>query len=245
MTDWYTQSFGEDYLLVYKHRDFAGAYKEVEAMAKWLQLPAGAEVFDLCCGMGRHSLALTDLGYTVTGMDLSEVLLHEARKVDVNNAVRFVHGDMRAIPLDETYDAVVNLFTSFGYFDEMEENVQVLQEIERLLKPGGRFLIDYLNPHAVRSKLVPHSERQEGNITIIEDRRIENGCVKKDIVLTESSKEDRHYSEQVKLYELSDFRHMLSSTSLEITEVYGDYAGSAYDPATSTRLIIVGSRKIS
>jgi ubiquinone/menaquinone biosynthesis C-methylase UbiE len=244
MSDWYTQSFGEDYLLVYKHRDFAGAYKEVEAMAKWLQLPTGAEIFDLCCGMGRHSLALTDLGYKVTGMDLSEVLLHEARQADVNDSVRFVHGDMRAIPLDETFDAVVNLFTSFGYFDEMAENVKVLLEIERLLKPSGRFLIDYLNPEAVRSKLVPHSVRQEGHITITEDRRIDNGCVKKDIVLTEPSKVERRYTEQVKLYGLPDFKQMLSTTSLEITEVYGDYAGSEYDSATSARLIMVGSRKV-
>jgi SAM-dependent methyltransferase len=244
MTDWFKQSFGEDYLLVYKHRDFAGAYREVEAMARWLQLPVGAEVFDLCCGMGRHSLALTDLGYQVTGMDLSEVLLHEAKNADVNKAVRWVHGDMREVPLDETFDAVVNLFTSFGYFDDMAENAQVLHEIERLVKPGGRFLIDYLNPEAVKSKLVPFSERLEGNITITENRRIENGSVKKDIVLTETTKTERRYSEQVKLYELTDFIHMLSTTSLEISEVYGDYAGSEYDPATSARLIMVGSRKV-
>jgi SAM-dependent methyltransferase len=244
MTDWFKQSFGEDYLLVYKHRDFAGAYREVEAMARWLQLPVGAEVFDLCCGMGRHSLALTDLGYQVTGMDLSEVLLHEAKNADVNKVVRWVHGDMREVPLDETFDAVVNLFTSFGYFDDMAENAQVLHEIERLVKPGGRFLIDYLNPEAVKSKLVPFSERLEGNITITENRRIENGSVKKDIVLTETTKTERRYSEQVKLYELPDFIHMLSTTSLEISEVYGDYAGSEYDPATSARLIMVGSRKV-
>jgi SAM-dependent methyltransferase len=243
MTDWYKQSFGEDYLLVYKHRDFAGAYREVEAMARWLQLPVGAEVFDLCCGIGRHSLALTDLGYKVTGMDLSEVLLHEARNADVNTAVRWVHGDMRGVPLDVTFDAVVNLFTSFGYFDDMAENTQVIYEIERLLKPGGRFLIDFLNPEAVRSKLVPYSERLEGDITIKEYRRIEDGSVKKDIVLSEASKAERRYSEQVKLYELNDFFHMLSTTSLEISEVYGDYEGSVYDRVTSARLIMVGSRK--
>lgn len=243
MTDWYKQSFGEDYLLVYKHRDFAGAYREVEAMTKWLQLPVGAEVFDLCCGMGRHSLALTDLGYQVTGMDLSEVLLREARSADIKEAVHWVHGDMRAIPMDKTFDAVVNLFTSFGYFDDMAENAQVLYVIERLLKPGGRFLIDFLNPEVVRRNLVPYSERLEGDITIKEYRRIEDGCVKKDIVMSEPSKAERRYSEQVKLYELSDFIHMLSSTSLEISAVYGDYAGSGYDHSTSPRLIMVGSRK--
>lgn len=244
MTNWYKQSFGEDYLLVYKHRDFVGAYREVEAMARWLQLPVGAEVFDLCCGMGRHSLALTDLGYKVTGMDLSEILLHEARIADANKSVRWLHGDMRAVPLDETYDAVVNLFTSFGYFDDMAENSQVLREIERLLKPGGRFLIDFLNPEVVRGKLVPYSERLEGDITIKEYRRIEDGSVKKDIVMTEPLKDERRYTEQVKLYELSDFVHMLSTTSLEISEVYGNYEGSLYDGATSARLIMVGSRKV-
>jgi len=244
MTDWYKKSFGEDYLLVYKHRDFAGAYREVEAMAEWLELPVGAEIFDLCCGMGRHSLALTDLGYQVTGMDLSEVLLHEARNADVNKAVQWVHGDMRAVPLDMTFDAVVNLFTSFGYFDDLAQNIQVLREVERLLKPGGRFLIDFLNPHAVRNQLVPYSERQEGDITIKEYRRIEDGSVKKEILLTEATKEERRYSEQVKLFELSDFVGMLSATSLGISVVYGDYAGSVYDPTTSTRLIMVGSRKV-
>jgi SAM-dependent methyltransferase len=244
MTDWYKQSFGEDYLLVYKHRDFAGAYQEVEAMAKWLKLPAGARIFDLCCGMGRHSLALTDFGYKVTGMDLSEVLLHEARSADINEAVHWIHGDMRTIPLYETFDAVVNLFTSFGYFDDNDENALVLQEVERLLVPEGRFLIDYLNPEFVRSKLIPYSERLEGNIRIQEYRRIEDDCVKKDIVISEESGEERYYSEQVKLYELSDFEQMLSSSSLEILEVYGDYKGTAYNRSKSSRLIMVGSRKV-
>jgi len=146
--------------------------------------------------------------------------------------------------LEESFDAVVNLFTSFGYFDDMAENALVLQELERLLKPGGRFLIDFLNPEAVRRNLVPQSERLEGDITIKEYRRIEDGCVKKDIVMTEPSKVERRYSEQVKLYELSDFVHMLSSTSLEITEIFGDYSGSVYDHSTSARLIMVGSRKV-
>lgn len=79
MTEWYEKSFGEDYLVVYKHRDFGGARKEVERMISWLGLPPGSKVLDLCCGMGRHSLALAEAGYEVTGVDLSEVLLREAR----------------------------------------------------------------------------------------------------------------------------------------------------------------------
>lgn len=67
MTEWYEKSFGEDYLVVYKHRDFGGARKEVERMISWLGLPPGSKVLDLCCGMGRHSLALAEAGYEVTG----------------------------------------------------------------------------------------------------------------------------------------------------------------------------------
>lgn len=243
MTEWYKKSFGQDYLLVYKHRDFAGAYREVCAMANWLQLPGGAKVFDLCCGMGRHSLALSHLGYAVTGMDLSEVLLGEAKRLDKEGRVRWVHGDMRTVPLDEKFDAVVNLFTSFGYFEHDADNERVLREMERLLKPDGRFLIDFLNPVFVSDKLVPCSERRENGTGIQEYRKIENGCVKKEIVLRGGTDGERRYSEQVKLYDLDDFTRLLSSTDMKIDQVFGDYDGALYDDRTSPRLIMVGSRK--
>ncbi|RAU90976.1 bifunctional 2-polyprenyl-6-hydroxyphenol methylase/3-demethylubiquinol 3-O-methyltransferase UbiG, partial [Paenibacillus sp. YN15] len=122
MAAWYEESFGEDYLLVYKHRDLHGAQVEVKRMANWLRLPAGSRILDLCCGMGRHSVALADEGYRVTGLDLSKVLLAEARKLDNSGRITWVEGDMRRLPLDGPFDAVVNLFTSFGYFEEEQEN---------------------------------------------------------------------------------------------------------------------------
>lgn len=164
MTEWYEKSFGEDYLVVYKHRDFGGARKEVERMISWLGLPPGSKVLDLCCGMGRHSLALAEAGYEVTGVDLSEVLLREARSQKGAEQVTWLRSDMRDLPLTGGFDAVVNLFTSFGYFEEDEEQVKVLREIYRMLKPGGKFVIDYLNPAYVIRHLVPHSTREDGKI---------------------------------------------------------------------------------
>ena len=96
---WYQESFGNDYLIVYKHRDLQGAYHEVKKMIDWLGLKQGAEVLDLCCGMGRHSMALAEFGYDVTGVDLSEVLLNEAVKLDEGKQVTWLHGDMREVPL--------------------------------------------------------------------------------------------------------------------------------------------------
>jgi ubiquinone/menaquinone biosynthesis C-methylase UbiE len=244
MSEWYKKSFGDDYLLVYKHRDLEGAYNEVKRMIEWLKLPAGAEVLDLCCGMGRHSMALTDFGYNVTGVDLSEVLLREAVRMDSEGKVRWIQGDMREVPLNETYDAVVNLFTSFGYFEEAEENERVLKEIHRLLSPEqGQFIIDYLNADQVAANLVPFSKREEGNCTIEESRKIEDGFVRKTIVIREPGTQERVYSEQVRLYGLENFLGMLKDAGLEVQHVYGGYDASPYNKTDSKRMIFVGRRK--
>lgn len=245
MSAWYEESFGDDYLLVYKHRNLQKAYEEVKRMIEWLQLPAGSEVLDLCCGMGRHSMALHEFGYNVTGVDLSPVLLQEAGKLNKEGRVRFLQGDMRNVPLRQKFDAVVNLFTSFGYFDEDEENERVLCEIQRLLKPAGqgKFIIDYMNPNYVQEHLVPYSSRMEGSISIEESRKIEDGYVRKTIMIRHQDAEPRTYSEQVKLYEKEAFLHLLDRAGLEVTHVYGDYNACEYDTAQSKRMIFVGQRK--
>jgi SAM-dependent methyltransferase len=240
---WYEQSFGQDYLVVYKHRDFGGAKNEVHKMVRWLELQPGAEVFDLCCGMGRHSLTLADYGFKVTGMDLSEVLLQEAGRLDPDGKVQWLKGDMRQIPLTKQFDAVVNLFTSFGYFIDEAENEQVVQEISRLLKDAGKFLIDYLNPAYVEANLVPKSVRNEGDLEIEETRSITDGYVRKQIVIRENGQKQREYVEQVRLYRLADFKRMLAMAGLAIDHVYGHYDGTPYDEQQSPRLILIGSKR--
>lgn len=243
MAAWYEESFGADYLLVYKHRDMHGAQAEARRMASWLTLPEGAEVLDLCCGMGRHSLALSEEGYRVTGLDLSKVLLQEARQLDNSGRIVWVEGDMRKLPLTGPYDAVFNLFTSFGYFEEDTENARVLEEIGRVLRPGGRFVIDFLNASYVERHLVPHSQRVDEGTLIDEKRAIENGFVKKRITLSEPGKPERHYMEQVKLYGLEDFQRLVQGTGLTIEKACGHYDGSPFDSESSLRLILVGSRE--
>jgi SAM-dependent methyltransferase len=243
MKEWYEESFGNDYLIVYKHRDLLGARDEVKRMMDWLHVPQGAEVFDLCCGMGRHSMALTEFGYRVTGMDLSEVLLREAKKLDSQGQVRWLQGDMRKVPLVRTFDVVVNLFTSFGYFEDDRENEQVLLEIHRLLKPGGKFIIDFLNPGYVRTHLVPLSERSEEGLLIREERSVEDDFVRKTIHIAQEGAPDRHYTEQVKLYDRAAFESMLKAASLHVDEVYGGYQAEPYDPVQTPRLIFVGHKE--
>ncbi|WP_128893698.1 class I SAM-dependent methyltransferase [Longirhabdus pacifica] len=242
MENWYKRSFGEDYLEVYKHRNVQGAYQEIQNMMGWLHLPKGATILDLCCGMGRHALALHHFGYKVTGIDLSEVLLDEARKLDVNHDVEWVHGDMRQVPIRKQFDVVVNLFTSFGYFTEDEENMKVLLEIQRLLKYNGTFVIDFLNPQYVKENLVAASERKQSDMTILEERRIQDEAVHKVITILKSDQIKKQYNEHVKLYSLAQFENMFEKTDLKLSNVYGDYDKSPYDQHVSKRMIMVGKK---
>ena len=123
---------------------------EVEFIRDALELRRGAVVLDLCCGNGRHGQLLADQTTTVIGLDTSRFLLDEARKntLSTKYGIHFIEGDMRHIPLKPSCDAVINLFTSFGFFDE-EGNRKVLSEVAAVLKPGGKLLLDYWNPHAV------------------------------------------------------------------------------------------------
>lgn len=240
MSEWFERSFGEDYLLVYKHRDLQGAYQEVQRMIRWLKLPQQAKVLDLCCGMGRHSMALADAGYNVTGVDLSDVLLKEARLQDPDHRVEWFKGDMRHLPLEGGFDAVVNLFTSFGYFEDDQENLRVLQEIKRMLKPEAQFIIDFLNPIYVEQTLVPYSVREDEGQKIEQLRKIEDGYVKKEIIITNEAGHERRYNERVKLYKLEQFQALLAQADLTVSQVYGNYDESAYDLTTSPRMIFVG-----
>lgn len=249
MGDWFKDSFGEDYKIVYRHRNRVNAEREICSMMKWMDLKPAAAVLDIGCGTGRHAHALKSLGYRVTGLDLSEVLLSEARLSDDKGQVVWINGDMRELPFeDNTFDATVNLFTSFGYFDDYNDNIKVLKEIRRVLKPEGRFLIDFLNPMDLKCNLVPASDRvdEPSGLHISEKRSIEGDFVVKKIEVKPLAEHTghigqiRHYEERVRLINLDQFREMLKQAGLALDTIYGDYEGGPYQADTSKRLILLG-----
>ena len=249
-SDWYERAFQLDYLRVYKHRNDEEARKQIDFTTQVLGLTLPLDVFDLSCGDGRHAIEWARRGYQVTGLDLSAELLTRARERasegDLN--VRFIQGDMREIPYIESFDLLVNFFTSFGYFQEDDENKKVLQSIANALRPEGVFLMDYLSRDHVIQTLVAEDEKTvEG--AILRQRRWISGDpdtvgshvrINKHVNMT-SQGESRTYEESVRMYTFEEMLAMTEEAGLSVTQSFGDFDGRKPGP-DAPRLILVGKR---
>lgn len=247
-SDWYKTAFRYDYLRVYPHRNDEEAHRQVDFLVDNMDIPPSCEVLDLGCGDGRHSLELARRGYRVTGLDLSEELLERARRRTAEEGldITFIQGDMRDPPGVSAFDLVVNFFTSFGYFQEDGENARVLDAIARSLRPGGRFLMDYLNREYVISTIVPADSRTVEGMEVEQRRWIsgdtsETGShvrINKQVRIREDGAE-RSYDESVRMYTLDELGEMMARAGLEIVQAYGDFDGSPVS-ADLPRNILVG-----
>ncbi len=238
--DWYRTAFSRDYVRIYAHRDQTEARRQVEQLLDLLQIPPGSRCLDLCCGFGRHLAVLLEHNLDAVGIDLSQDLLDVAPP---ELKPRLQQGDMRALPYAAaSFSQVLSFFTSFGYFADDSENQQVVAEIHRVLRPGGRVVFDFLNPDHVRANLVPQDSFACDGLTVTQYRRLnpENNSVDKDLIVTENGVE-RCYHESVKLYGRDDFERFFAATGLTLTDCFGSTAGAAYGPA-SKRMIIIGRK---
>jgi len=237
--DWFEQWFGEDYLHIYQHRDEQEAEHAIELIASNLAGREIGSVLDLGCGAGRHTKVLFERWWTV-GLDLSMALLKVARKESPD--APYVRADMRELPFaDESFDLVVNLFTSFGYFKEDSEHARVLACVRAATRRGGTFVIDFLNASQVRRDLVPYDERVENGITIEQRRTIsgDDRFVEKRIRLRERGKE---YIERVRLLSAADLERMLTVAGFDVSKRFGDYDGDGWSE-NSPRTILFASRR--
>lgn len=239
-TDWFREWFGEAYLALYPHRDEKEAAAGVRLFRERADPGAGARVLDLACGAGRHVARLVEAGYSAVGMDLSAALLEEAASRR-GLRDRLVRGDMRTLPFgDARFEAVVSFFTSFGYFTTREEDVEVVREIRRVLVPGGRFLIDYLNARRVRDRLVPRSESEAEGRRVVQTRWLEGDKVVKRIEIHEPGVErPETYFERVRLYEPEGLAGLLGRHGLRVEERFGSYDGAPAG-ADAPRCLLVG-----
>jgi SAM-dependent methyltransferase len=240
---WFETAFESGYLEVYPHRDLEAARVEVA----WLiEHGVKGRTLDLCCGFGRHSLALLEQGVDVIGLDLSADLLSQAENLEggVALAGRLVRGDVRHLPFaGNGVDSLVNLFSSFGYFGE-QGDLGVLDEICRVLRPGGRLIMDLMNPERIRGGLVPESRTERDGFVLFESRRLEDGGqrVTKQVRILNVDGRERSWKEDVRLYDPEWMAQLLQERGVTVERVAGSFAGEPFQTGSTRQLLI--ARKV-
>lgn len=218
----------------------------INLLQRSISVNTKSRVLDIACGSGRHSLELARRGFEVTGFDLSEFLIKEAKKglkesVEKDLKVKFLIKDMRDFNFKGSFDIAVNIFTSFGYFDNDKENFQVIKNVSDSLKKGGYFVFDFINKNYLVKNIVPYSLSRNGKFTIKQKRRIENDFVIKEISI-KKGKELLEFNEILRLYSLNEFKKVFESYNLRIQNLYGDYSGNKFNLNKSQRLIIIAKK---
>lgn len=238
--DWFSIWFDSPYYhLLYKNRDGDEAGLFLTKLIAKLSLKPHSRILDLACGKGRHSIFLRQLGFNVTGIDLSPSSIKTANSYAQDGLSFFVQ-DMRVAIAENEFDLVLNLFTSFGYFDEPADNEKVLQAVHQELKPNGLFLIDFMNSKKVCSTLVPNEVQIINTTRFYIERKVVNGFIEKTIQVNENA--DLTFVERVQALTYDDFSEMLESTGFEILSVHGSYEFEPFDQINSDRLIIIAQK---
>lgn len=235
--NWYASWFDTPYYhILYKDRDYAEAQHFMDNLTQYLNLPENAKILDLACGKGRHSIYLNSLGYNVTGADLSENSIKEASQFS-NETLHFKVHDMRET-CEEKYDAIFNLFTSFGYFESDDDNLTTLKAIHNSLDETGFACIDFMNVDYVIENLVPEEIKTVEGIDFHIKRYVKDNHIFKEIDF-EADGEKHHYTEKVQALRLEDFEKMMDEAGIYLLDVFGNYKLQKYFKNQSERLIMI------
>jgi SAM-dependent methyltransferase len=236
-SNWFTSWFDSPYYhVLYKERDELEAQLFMDNIVHYLNLPEEAKILDLACGKGRHSIYLNQMGYNVTGADLSSNSIAIA-SLNENETLRFVEHDMR-IPFDQKFDAIFNLFTSFGYFENDEDNLTTLKAIKESISEYGFAVIDFMNVSNVLSNLVTNEVKSVEGIDFQIKRYEKDGFIYKEIEF-EDQGEKYHFTEKVKALTLDDFETMMENAGIYLLDVFGDYKLKKFHKLESERLILI------
>ena len=240
--------FRDDYLNVYNHLFTAErAEKEVAFAQRVLDLKAGARILDLCCGQGRHSVLFARHGFQVTGLDLSRAYLELAQQSAqaANVTLKTIEADMREIPFHDHFDAIVNMYSSFGYLESETEDLKVLESAAKAIKPGGRLMLDMLNREWAVANYVQNDWHSGDDGTLYVERRdldlaTSRMHVKFTIIGADGGRHDS-IGHHIRLYTLTETTRLLQRVGLNMIGVFGGFDAEPY--AIGTRRMIVLAQK--
>jgi SAM-dependent methyltransferase len=245
-TSWYEddlfwQTF-ESVLFNTKKLESAG--QEVDRVIELLRLQAGAKVLDLCCGVGRHSLELARRGFEVTGLDRTQSYLERARTEaeSENLKVDFVLCDARRFCALEEFDAVINMYTAFGYFDEASDDKRVLLNAYASLRPGGKLLIETMSKEILARIFQPQQWHEYDGRILLQQSQLSDdwSWIKNRWILLEDGRQ-KEFSFSHRLYCAAELKSLLRRCGFRNVEAFGDLTGAAYDHQAKG-LIVLGTK---
>jgi len=238
MAEWFAEWFDTPfYHILYKSRGNNEAQRFIDNLSEKLQFRKDWQYCDMACGKGRHAIYLNSKGFDVVGLDLSPNNIWHAQASE-NETLQFHEHDIREIFRPEFFDVMLNLFTSFGYFEKQEENQRAVSAMAQSIKPNGLLVLDYMNSRKAIEGFNSHYQKTVDGILFDINKRIEFGYIFKNISF-ENEGQPHQYEERVKLLFLEDFKHFFEAAGLTLTAVYGDYELRPYQDLISDRMIMV------
>jgi SAM-dependent methyltransferase len=235
--DWFDTKF---YHMLYRHRDEREARNFINHLVDFLKLKKGARIQDLACGTGRHSIYLNSLGYDVCGLDLSQNNI-ETAKLSENEQLHFEVHDMRQVYKHRGFDAILNLFTSFGYFDDIADNQKVIESVYSGLLPGGRFVIDYFNSAQVLKHLPSDDQKEIEGYRFEINRHLRDGRIEKEIRIHREGR-NLSYTESVYPFTKQELCDLIENNGFRLEACFGSYSLEGFEEDKSERLIIVAEK---
>ncbi|MBN1634060.1 MAG: class I SAM-dependent methyltransferase [Ignavibacteria bacterium] len=248
MKEWFEKWFSNKlYLEIYKERDDNDARTLINLIQRNSKLKLGGKILDVCCGPGRHSVEFARRGYSVLGIDISAYLIKKAltaleTEKEKYLKIKFEIADMRNFNYNNSFDAAVNIFSSFGYFENDIENFIVFDNIRLSLKKHGIFVFDFLNETYLRKNIVPLSKSKLKGKTIVQKRSIVGGFVFKYIYIDKIKKEP-DFIERIRLYDYNKLTEIILEHGFKINGTFGDYYGNKFYKNKSERIIIFAEKK--
>jgi len=242
---WYKDWFSSPYYhMLYNHRDEEEALAFIKKLIMHLEPEFNAAMLDVACGKGRHSKALAEMGFDVTGIDLSLPSIEEAKKNE-DDHLHFYQHDMRLPFWINYFDYAFNFFTSFGYFRTQREHNNAIRSITQSLKANGVLVIDYLNVHYTETHLQKSfiKEMNGLNFHITKWHDEEHFFKQIQVMDIQSNKLKHLFTERVAKFSLGDFTEMLGYHKMQIQQVFGDYQLGRYDVNRSPRMIIIAKKQ--
>lgn len=235
--EWFSNWFNSPYYhLLYKNRDFSEAEQFIDALTQKFAFKNTDTFLDLACGKGRHAIYLNRKGYKVTGLDIAPESI-AAANLSANANLQFAVHDMRK-PLDAfgKFDYILNLFTSFGYFENDEDNYKTIEAIKNGLTPAGSLILDFMNTHKIVRDLVKSETKTVEHITFNITRNIENDFIIKRISFTDNG-HSYHFEERVNALSIAQFENYFKASGLKVKNIFGNYGLEPFDINNSPRMI--------